>query len=69
MLVAPRRLTVPAVFVLAGDVLSAVLVFVGLNLLNLPTTGFALVNLVLCGLWLVVALNIGREYAKLTQDA
>jgi AAA family ATP:ADP antiporter len=48
----------------AGDVLSAGLVFVGITLLGLGTTGFARVNLVLAGIWLLLAVAVGREYAR-----
>ena len=55
-------------FVRAGDVLSALLVFVGTNVVVLSTPGFAMVNLVLVTAWLVVAFLIGREYARMTDD-
>ena len=55
-------------FVRAGDVLSALLVFVGTNVVMLSTPGFAMVNLVLVTAWLVVAFLIGREYARMTDD-
>jgi AAA family ATP:ADP antiporter len=48
----------------AGDVLSAALVFVGVTMLGLGTTGFARVNLVLAGIWLLLAIAVGREYAR-----
>ena len=48
----------------AGDVLSAALVFVGVTILGLGTTGFARVNLVLAAVWLLLAVAIGREYAR-----
>lgn len=48
----------------AGDVLSAALVFVGVTMLGLGTTGFARVNLVLAAVWLLLAVAIGREYAR-----
>jgi AAA family ATP:ADP antiporter len=48
----------------AGDVMSAALVFVGVNLLSLGTMGFARVNLVLAGIWLLLAIMVGREYAR-----
>ncbi len=53
-------------FVRAGDVLSALLVFVGLNLLGLSTQGFALVNLGLVAVWLLVAFRIGQHHRRLT---
>lgn len=48
----------------AGDVLSAALVFVGITMLGLGTTGFARANLVLACVWLLLALAVGREYAR-----
>lgn len=45
----------------AGDVLSAAVVFVGVNWLALKTTGFAAFNLFLVVIWLVLAVMIGRE--------
>lgn len=57
---------IDTLFMRAGDTLSALLVFVGLNLLGLGTRGFALVNLALVGLWFLLALRIGRGYAQLS---
>jgi AAA family ATP:ADP antiporter len=51
-------------FVRSGDVLSAVLVFVGTTMLGLSAMGFARVNLVLAAIWLLIALAIGREYVR-----
>jgi ATP:ADP antiporter, AAA family len=51
-------------FVRAGDVLSAALVFVGTTMLGLSAMGFARVNLMLAAVWVVIALAIGREYAR-----
>ena len=51
-------------FVRAGDVLSAVLVYVGTHVLVLQTQQFAAVNMVLVVIWLVLAVWIGREYVK-----
>ena len=48
----------------AGDVLSAALVFVGITMLGLGTMGFARVNLVLAGIWLLLAIAVGREYVR-----
>jgi len=49
-------------FVRLGDVLAAVIVFVGTNWLGLRSQGFALVNIGLVGVWLVLAWHIGRAY-------
>ncbi|HJR16338.1 MAG TPA: MFS transporter [Gemmatimonadales bacterium] len=48
----------------AGDVLSAGLVFVGITVIGLGTTGFARANLVLTAIWLILAFAVGREYAR-----
>jgi AAA family ATP:ADP antiporter len=48
----------------AGDVLSAGLVFLGVTVAGLSTTGFARANLVLTSVWLFLALAVGREYAR-----
>ena len=48
----------------AGDVLSAALVYVGITLLGFGTTGFARVNLVLAGVWLMLAVAVGRGYVR-----
>jgi ATP:ADP antiporter, AAA family len=48
----------------AGDVMSAALVFVGVTMLGLGTTGFARVNLVLAAIWVILAFAVGREYAR-----
>lgn len=52
-------------FVRAGDVLSAVLVFAGTTWLALSTQGFAMVNILLVCLWLIIALLIGKHYRRL----
>jgi AAA family ATP:ADP antiporter len=48
----------------AGDVMSAALVYAGTTALGFGVTGFASVNLVLAGVWLLLALAIGREYGR-----
>ena len=48
----------------AGDVLSAAVVFTGVTLLGLQASGFAKVNLVLAGIWVVLAVAVGREYVR-----
>jgi AAA family ATP:ADP antiporter len=48
----------------AGDVLSAALVYVGVTQLGFGATGFARVNLALAGIWVVLALAVGREYVR-----
>ena len=56
-------------FVRAGDVLSAVLVFVGTSLLAFKTMHFALANLILVLVWLFLAILIGRENRRLTSKS
>ena len=53
-------------FVRMGDVLSALLVFVGTTLLALPSRGFAGVNALLAVAALILAWRVGRYYKKLT---
>jgi AAA family ATP:ADP antiporter len=48
----------------AGDVLSAGVVFIGVSLLSLGTTSFAMVNLVLALIWVLLALAVGRQYVR-----
>jgi AAA family ATP:ADP antiporter len=48
----------------AGDVLSAALVFVGVTMLGLGTSGFARANLVLASIWVILAYAVGREYVR-----
>ena len=52
-------------FVRVGDVLSAGLVFVGTSILAFETSHFALVNLVLVCIWIVLAVRIGRAHHAL----
>ena len=56
-------------FVRAGDVLSAVLVYVGVNLLAFKTKHFALANLILVLVWIILAILIGRENRRLTANS
>ena len=53
-------------FVRMGDVLSAVLVFVGTSVIVLPARGFAAVNVALALVALVLAWRVGRYYTTLT---
>ncbi len=56
-------------FVRVGDGLSAALVFIGTSYLAFAPRQFAIVNLVLVIAWLMLALAIGREHARITEDA
>jgi ATP:ADP antiporter, AAA family len=53
-------------FVRIGDVLAAALVFIGSSLV-LNTGSFAMINVALVGLWLLLAAVIGRHYKLLGQ--
>jgi AAA family ATP:ADP antiporter len=53
-------------FVRAGDVCSALSVWALAVLLALPLQRFALLSVVLCGVWLLLALAIGRTYGRRT---
>jgi len=53
-------------FVRAGDVLSAVLVFGGTTYLAMKPQGFAVFNIVLVVIWLVLAFHVGRRFHILT---
>ncbi len=51
-----------------GDVLSAVLVYLGLNFLALKTAGFAAFNVVLCILFIGVGILIAKEHKRLSAN-
>jgi AAA family ATP:ADP antiporter len=53
-------------FVRAGDVISAGLVFAGTTWLGFGTKQFALANVVLVAVWLVIAVAIGRMFHRLS---
>jgi AAA family ATP:ADP antiporter len=55
-------------FVRMGDVLSALLVFVGTTMLTLQPRGFAAVNALLVVAWLLLAWRVGRTYGTLTAN-
>jgi AAA family ATP:ADP antiporter len=57
------------IFVRAGDVLSAMLVFAGTTWLGFAVRDFALVNVLLACVWLGIAIAIGREHARRTATA
>jgi len=54
---------IDAFFVRAGDLLQALVVFVGVQL-ALSIRGFALVNVVLVAVWIALAVGIMREHRK-----
>jgi len=58
------KLVTDSFFWRAGDLLSAVVVFVGTSILAWTVTNFAFFNLVLVAVWLGLAFVIGKEYTK-----
>ncbi|MCP5112296.1 MAG: hypothetical protein GY953_15840, partial [bacterium] len=59
---------IDTLFMRAGDVLSALLVFVGVTWLGFAVREFALVNLGLVVVWLIIALRIGAEFRRLSGE-
>jgi len=59
---------IDAFFVRAGDVMAALVVLGGTTLLGLAPSGFALVNVVVASLWVVLAFFIGRRYLLLSRS-
>ena len=51
-----------------GDLIQAGVVYVGLNLLDWTAPTFALLNLLLALAWIVLAVAIGREFARKAQE-
>ena len=56
---------IDTLFVRAGDVLSALLVFLGTAVFALSTQQFAMVNILLVCAWLTLAFLVGREHRRL----
>ncbi|HEX5133235.1 MAG TPA: Npt1/Npt2 family nucleotide transporter [Candidatus Krumholzibacteria bacterium] len=59
------KAAIDTIFVRAGDLLSAGLVFAG-TLLALQPRHFALINMALVGVWLLIVAGIGRRHRLLT---
>jgi AAA family ATP:ADP antiporter len=59
--------TVDTFIVRVGDMLSAGVVFVGLTFLQLSTRGFAIANIIFCGIWLTIAFALLRHYHKISK--
>ncbi len=59
------KVAIDSFFVRAGDVLSAGLVYAGIHWLALTITQFAIVNLVLAALWLLLAFHVGRDNQRM----
>jgi AAA family ATP:ADP antiporter len=58
--------TVDTLFARIGDLLAALTVLVGVQLLQLPTQGFLVFTLVLVVAWLAVGWNLVRQHRRLT---
>jgi len=56
---------IDAFVVRTGDVLSAVLIVIGTHVIHLQTRQFAVVNIVLVTVWMVLAVFVGRRYERL----
>ena len=54
-------------FVRAGDLLQAVVVFIG-TALAFSSRQYAIVNIVFIAAWLIIAIAIAREYRRRTSD-
>jgi AAA family ATP:ADP antiporter len=52
----------------SGDVLSALIVFIGTTYLALNSTGFAGFNVVLCLLWIILGVMIAKEHKRLSGE-
>ena len=57
---------IDTIFVRAGDVLSALLVYIGTTYLAFRTEHFAIFNLFLIVAWVLLAVIIGRDFRKLS---
>jgi ATP:ADP antiporter, AAA family len=62
------KATVDTVCVRLGDMLAGALVLVSLHVFALSRRGFALANLALVGVWMVIAVAIGRRHRHLAGD-
>lgn len=52
----------------AGDVFSALIVFLGVNYLAFNTSRFAMFNVALVVIWIIVGVFIAKEYKRLSQQ-
>ena len=60
--------TVDTFIVRIGDLLSAGVVFVGLTWLKWQATGFAIFNIAVVGIWIVIGLLLVKEYKSKTAE-
>ena len=59
------KTAIETLFWRTGDLLQAGVVFIGVSYLGFATQQFALVNMLLAALWVIVALRIGQRYKAL----
>lgn len=62
------KVAIDTIFVRAGDVLSAGLVFVGASLLTLSISQFAIISTSLASVWLILAFFVGKENQKIIKS-
>jgi AAA family ATP:ADP antiporter len=57
-----------SLFVRMGDVMSALLVFVAIRMVGMSVRGFATINVILVGVWFLLARSILRERARIIEE-
>jgi AAA family ATP:ADP antiporter len=62
------KVTIDSFFQRAGDVLSALIVFFGVTYFSFGITQFAIFNICLVAVWLVLAFKIGKENQRLVAE-
>jgi AAA family ATP:ADP antiporter len=60
---------IDTIFVRGGDALSALLVFIGTQVLAFQTREFALVNMAFVAVWILLAIGVGVRHRELTRRA
>ena len=63
------KMAIDAFFWRFGDLVQALAVYIGLNLLDFQARQFAILNMALAVLWVVLAVQIGRRYLSLERVA
>lgn len=63
------KIAIDAFFWRFGDLIQAVAVYAGLNFFDFGTKEFAVLNMVLAMVWLLLAVQIGKRYVHLEQRA
>jgi hypothetical protein len=59
------KITIDAFFWRFGDLIQALAVYVGLNVLGFEARQFAVMNMLLAVLWIGLAVQVGRRYVQL----